>query len=160
MYRIVERIRLFLEGPATRSRFQKQIDSLLDDVALAFCQYLYAEANGIPVAAAEDLEELQGLFDYELPVALLQPVKNARDREKALKAIMSTMAAKIAKGKKLTEDMYIQATAETNAEQVRVWGHFRLKKPLVRPAKQRFQEFSSWVDFVMTTTLEYADRNE
>ena len=37
--------------------------------------------------------------------------------------------------------------------------HFRLKKPLVRPAKQRFQEFSSWVDYVVTTTLEYADES-
>ena len=160
IFKVVEKVHSLLEGPATRSRFQEQINSLLDDAAFAFCKYLYAEANGPPVAAAEYLDEVQGLLEYELPLGLLQPVRNSRDRAKALKAIMPTLVTKITKGKKLTEGMYLQATAETNLDEIRVWGHFRLKKPLVRPAKQRFREFPSWVDYVVGMTFEYADESK
>jgi hypothetical protein len=156
MYRIVERVQSLLKGPVTRVQYQEHIAFLLDDAAHDFCEYLYAEANGRRVAAAKYLEWARGVLEYELPLGLLQPIKHSRDRETALKAIMLTLPATVNKWKTNLEDLYSRMTPEI-AKSSPAWKRYLLKRPLVRPSKQRLQEFSAWVDYIVTTTFQCQD---
>jgi len=75
-----------------------------------FCQYLYAKVNGQRAPAARYWKRPLGTVEYELPMALLQPVKDLKgrkSREHAVEKVMLIIRSEMALYRKHTEEEYV-----------------------------------------------------
>jgi hypothetical protein len=150
VHRVYRLVRSILEGPLTPARFTSDIDSLLDEATTMFCRYLYAEANWQRTEARRYWDELQGMVEYDLPITLLHRSKTLTRRRsrKKVNEVMSAVAKKMTREKKLVEALYTK------------WNCFRLRRPLRRPDESRFCQLFPWVKEVVRTTFEVEEINE
>lgn len=143
-------------GPLlTRTCYSSHIESVLGDAACKFSRYLYAKANGKRAEAARSWEEATGAIEYELPMALLHPVKDLKgrkSREHAVEKVMLIIRAEMAQHRKIVERLYAKRgrTSDKNSYK---WSVFNLKKPLVRPAESSFEEFFPWAENMVMLTF-------
>jgi len=153
---VFRNVRLMEEaGPfLTRTCYRNNIECVLGVAAQSFCRYQYAKVNGKRAEAARCWEEVTGAVEYELPMAILHPVKDLKgrkSREHAVEKVMLIIRAEMATYKKWVESLYT-ASDRKSGKKSHVWKTFRLKKPLVRPAERCFEEFFDWArDMVMDT---------
>ena len=147
-------------GPLlTRTCYSNHIERVLGAAAYKFCRYLYAQANGPRSEAVRCWEEVTGAVEYELPMALLHPVKDLkrrRSREHAVDKVMLIIRAEMAMNKKSTEKYYAKFGHPSNKKSK--WCvQFHLKKPLVRPAESCFEEFFQWAASMVAETFGTAE---
>ena len=115
-HRVFGEVTSIIEGPTTRTQFKDHIEALLTEAGCAFCDYLYAEANGKRAEAVRRWEEVQGLVEYELPMCLLRPVKGLkqrRSRERAAMAVVRIIAAEMPDYRQHVEAMYAKVRPRT-----------------------------------------------
>ena len=161
--RVVGEVTSIIEGPATRTRFKDHIEALLTEAGSAFCDYLYAKANGKRAEAVRRWEEVQGLVEYELPMCLLRPVKGlkqCRSRERAAKAVVRTIAAEMPDYRQHAETKYATFRPCATGKGLRAVQRPPLSKPIRRPEKSRFQEFFPWVEGVIMATFSVQEIND
>ena len=145
------------EGPLlTRTCYSSHIESVLGEAAYKFCRYLYAKANGKRAEAAYSWEEATGAIEYELPMALLHPVKDLKgrkSREHAVEKVMLIIRAEMSQHRKMVERLYAKP-GRTSDKKSNKWSVFNLKKPLVRPAESSFEEFFQWAEKMVMLTFD------
>lgn len=156
-HRVFGEVTSIIEGPATRTCLKDHIEALLTEAGSAFCDYLYAKANGKHHEAVRRWEEVQGLVEYELPMCLLRPVKGLkqrRSREKAAKAVVRIIAAEMPGYIRRAETPYATLRSGAIDKGVRAGKRHRPTKPVKRPDKASFRDFPLWIESVITTTFE------
>lgn len=152
---VLDAVAAIRQGPLTRTRFKNYMEALIGTAACRFCQYLYAAANGKRAQAARHWDEVQGMVEYEISLGLLLPVKKLKkwsSREKAVQEVLPIIKAELVGHTKWVERQYAES-GRKSPEGSYEWQAFHLTKPLVRPTKSLFQEFFTWVDWVMTDTF-------
>jgi hypothetical protein len=141
-----------------RTCYSNLIESVLGEAAYTFCRYLYAKVNRKRTEAARSWEEATGAVEYELPMALLHPVKDLKgrkSREHAVEKVMLIIRTEMAQYKKWTECEYIKHGRPKEKQSWRA--KFHLKKPLVRPAERSFEEFFQWAGDVVIHTFDHEE---
>lgn len=136
-------------GPLTRTEFRNRIEYVVGNAVSEWCDYLYAVANGKRLQAKRHWEMVQGIVEYELPLALLLPVKDlkgTKGREHAVKAVMPIIKAEMAGYRRSIEEKYTKLWKVLHRKNP-------LKGPLNRPDESRLQEVFPWINEVVWETL-------